>query len=79
MIATDHHLSDILHAICQMLDLQVPETFCSILLADAEGKLLLNGAARRPACRSSTARRFMEWPLVPRKEPAAPQRSGASW
>jgi len=25
MIATDHHLSDILHAICQMLDLQVPE------------------------------------------------------
>ena len=45
MIATDHHLGDILSAICQMLDDQAPETFCSILLTDAEGKRLLSGAA----------------------------------
>lgn len=45
MIATDQHLGDVLCAICQMLDTQTPETYCSILLADAEGKHLLNGAA----------------------------------
>jgi len=45
MIATDHHLGEILSAICQMQDAQSPETFCSILLTDAEGKRLLSGAA----------------------------------
>nr|WP_315448723.1 EAL domain-containing protein [uncultured Pseudomonas sp.] len=45
MIATDQRLGDVLCAICQMLDTQTPETYCSILLADAEGKHLLNGAA----------------------------------
>lgn len=45
MIATDHHLDEILCAICQMLDAQSPEFFSSILLADAEGKRLLSGAA----------------------------------
>ena len=45
MIATDHHLGEILYAICQMHDAQAPETICSILLTDAEGKHLLNGAA----------------------------------
>lgn len=45
MIATDRHLDEILCAICQMLDAQSPEIFSSILLADAEGKRLLNGAA----------------------------------
>ncbi len=45
MIATDHHLGDILIAICQMLDAEAPETFCSILLTDAEGRHLLSGAA----------------------------------
>lgn len=45
MIATDHHLGEVLCAICQMLDAQSPETFCSILLTDAEGKRLLSGAA----------------------------------
>lgn len=45
MIATDHHLGDILCAICQMLDAQAPETVCSILLTDADGRHLLSGAA----------------------------------
>ncbi|AQZ95861.1 putative bifunctional diguanylate cyclase/phosphodiesterase [Halopseudomonas phragmitis] len=45
MIATDRHLDEILCAICQMLDAQFPEVFSSILLADAEGKRLLSGAA----------------------------------
>ncbi|WP_061240372.1 bifunctional diguanylate cyclase/phosphodiesterase [Ectopseudomonas composti] len=45
MIAADHHLDEILSAICQMLDTQAPTTRSSILLADAEGKRLLNGAA----------------------------------
>jgi len=45
MIATDHHLGDILFAICQMLDAEAPDTFCSILLTDAEGRHLLSGAA----------------------------------
>lgn len=45
MIATDRHLDEILCAICQILDAQSPEIFSSILLADAEGKRLLNGAA----------------------------------
>lgn len=45
MIATNHQLDDILAAICLMLDAQDPDTFCSILLTDAEDKHLLNGAA----------------------------------
>jgi diguanylate cyclase (GGDEF)-like protein/PAS domain S-box-containing protein len=45
MIATDQHLGDVLCAICQMLDTQSPESLCSILLTDAEGKHLFNGAA----------------------------------
>ncbi len=45
MIATDHHLGEILGAICQMLDSQSPKTFSSILLADTDGKRLLSGAA----------------------------------
>mgnify|MGYP006196498159 FL=1 len=45
MIATDHHLGEVLCAICQMIDTQAPKTFSSILLTDAEGKHLLNGAA----------------------------------
>mgnify|MGYP006171951217 CR=1 FL=1 len=39
---------------------------------------VLRRELQRPAYRLSTARQFMEWPLVHRKEPAAPQRSGAS-
>ena len=45
MIATNHPLDDILAAICLMLDAQDPDTLCSILLTDAQGKHLLNGAA----------------------------------
>lgn len=45
MIATDHHLGDILFAICQMLDAEARDTFCSILLTDPEGRHLLSGAA----------------------------------
>lgn len=45
MIATDHHLDEILCAICQMIDAQAPKNFSSILLADADGKRLLSGAA----------------------------------
>jgi len=45
MIASDQHLDEILSAICQMQNAQSPDTFCSILLTDAEGKHLLSGAA----------------------------------
>ncbi|MFP3680174.1 EAL domain-containing protein [Pseudomonas sp. SIMBA_041] len=45
MIATNHPLGDVLAAICLMLDAQEPDTRCSILLTDAQGKHLLNGAA----------------------------------
>ena len=45
MIASDQHLDEILCAICQMQNAQSPDTFCSILLTDAEGKHLLSGAA----------------------------------
>jgi len=45
MIASDQHLDEILTAICQMQNAQSPDTFCSILLTDAEGKHLLSGAA----------------------------------
>ncbi|WP_338922692.1 sensor domain-containing phosphodiesterase [Pseudomonas silesiensis] len=45
MIATNHPLDDILAAICLMLDAQDPDTLCSILLTDAQGKHLLHGAA----------------------------------
>lgn len=45
MIASDQHLDEILNAICQMQNAQSPDTFCSILLTDAEGKHLLSGAA----------------------------------
>ncbi|MFP3848071.1 putative bifunctional diguanylate cyclase/phosphodiesterase [Pseudomonas sp. W5-01] len=45
MIASDQHLDEILSAICQMQNALSPDTFCSILLTDAEGKHLLSGAA----------------------------------
>lgn len=45
MIASDQHLDEILTAICEMQNAQSPDTFCSILLTDAEGKHLLSGAA----------------------------------
>ncbi|ANH97991.1 histidine kinase [Pseudomonas koreensis] len=45
MIATNQQLDDILAAICSMLDAQDPDTLCSILLTDTQGKHLLSGAA----------------------------------
>jgi diguanylate cyclase (GGDEF)-like protein/PAS domain S-box-containing protein len=45
MIASDQHLDEILCAICQMQNAQSPDTSCSILLSDAEGKHLLSAAA----------------------------------
>ncbi|MEN5147827.1 putative bifunctional diguanylate cyclase/phosphodiesterase [Pseudomonas rustica] len=45
MIANDRHLDEILSVICRILDAQSVDTFCSILLVDAEGKRLLSTAA----------------------------------
>ena len=45
MIATEQPLHDILEAICLMAEAQQPETLCSVLLLDADGKHLHAGAA----------------------------------
>jgi hypothetical protein len=45
MITTNDQLGKILDAICLMFDATDPDTHCSRLLTDAEGKYLLNGVA----------------------------------
>lgn len=77
MIATDRHLDEILCAICQMLDAQSPKFSVQFCLLMPKANVCLT--VRRPVCRLNTARRFMEWPLARRKEPAVPLRSGVSW
>jgi PAS domain S-box-containing protein len=45
LIATDAPLTDILHTIVRGVEAQYPDTMCSILLLDAEGRHVLTGAA----------------------------------
>ncbi|MDX1721532.1 MAG: PAS domain S-box protein [Pseudomonas sp.] len=45
MISTDRRLSEILTAICLMVEAQEPSALCSVLLTDAAGQHLLTGAA----------------------------------
>ncbi|WP_085687236.1 MULTISPECIES: bifunctional diguanylate cyclase/phosphodiesterase [unclassified Pseudomonas] len=63
MIASNHQLNDILAAICLMIDAQYPDTLCSILLTDAEGKHLLNGAA--PGLPSEYSKAIHGMPIGP--------------
>lgn len=45
MISMDRPQSETLEAVCHMIEAQEPESFCSVLLLDAEGKQLYTGAA----------------------------------
>ena len=45
MISTDRRLSEILTAICLMVEVREPKALCSVLLTDTAGQHLLTGAA----------------------------------